>query len=175
MALARTGDAAAWADLYRLHGPRLVAWLRTRHIADAAICAEDLAAEAWAVTAAKIEHFVGDQVQFGGWLFVIAQRQASTCSRRSARRTTDPLEPERMIDVAGAVAASGGDPRWVRAVLDALPPRERAAVALVDALGLDASGAAEMLGTTANAVRVARHRGIRRLRAARCLEARHEP
>jgi RNA polymerase sigma-70 factor (ECF subfamily) len=40
-----------------------------------------------------------------------------------------------------------------------LPPRERAAVALVDALGLDAAEAAACLGGTPGAVRVALHRG----------------
>ncbi|MFM2090054.1 MAG: hypothetical protein RLZZ127_543 [Planctomycetota bacterium] len=67
-------------------------------------------------------------------------------------------------------AAPGPDPVEVgeaaERLFQVLPPRERAAVALVDALGLDAAEAAACIGSTPGAVRVALHRGRLRLRSA---------
>ena len=46
-----------------------------------------------------------------------------------------------------------------------LPPRERDVVGCIDGLGLDVEATARALGISAVAVRVARHRGLRRLRS----------
>jgi RNA polymerase sigma-70 factor (ECF subfamily) len=48
--------------------------------------------------------------------------------------------------------------------LAALPQREREVVACMDVVGLDTASAATALGISAVAVRVARHRGLARLR-----------
>ena len=56
------------------------------------------------------------------------------------------------------------DSVWVRGVLACLAPRERDVVACVDVVGMTVSDAARALGMTPVAVRVARHRALRRLR-----------
>lgn len=83
------------------------------------------------------------------------------------RRTPHQLRP---LDPMVADEPSGPDPVVVTEAVErlflALPPRERAAVALIDALGLDAAEAAACMGGTPGAVRVALHRGRQRLRQA---------
>jgi RNA polymerase sigma-70 factor (ECF subfamily) len=53
---------------------------------------------------------------------------------------------------------------WVRDLLAGLSPRERDVVACIDVVGLSVADAATALGMTPVAVRVARHRALRRLR-----------
>lgn len=53
----------------------------------------------------------------------------------------------------------------MRHALAALPPRERDVIVCLEVLDLGVAGTASALGMTAVAVRVARHRALRRLRA----------
>jgi RNA polymerase sigma-70 factor, ECF subfamily len=163
---AKTGDPEAWRELYRAHAGRLVVWLGTRPSGDTAVSPDDLAAEAWLVAAQRIADFTGTSEQFAGWLFGIARNLASTTERRSRRRRTDPGLPE-TLELPSADVIEEADGRdWVRRALATLPPRERDVVACVDGVGLDVSATAAALGMTSVAVRVAHHRGLKRLRAA---------
>jgi len=160
---AKAGDAGAWRELYRLHAGRLVAWLQMRPTGDTAASAEDVASEAWFVAASKIADFTGSAADFGGWLFGIARRLSATSRRTAQRRNT---RPDDVSDLVGTVPDHGSHVAhqdWVRTMLATLSPRERAAVGLVDGLGMDVQTAAEVLGVTPVALRVARHRGLRRL------------
>lgn len=161
---AKRGDSEAWRTLYRDHAGRLVAWLRLRPTGDTLSSAEDLAAEAWFVAASKIAVFHGTSDEFAGWLFGTARKLNANARRTSHRRGTTPEAPEQMIGIAGSVEDGGDHIAWVRSILAPLPPREREAVGLVDALGVDSRIAAEALGISGVALRVARHRGLRRLR-----------
>jgi RNA polymerase sigma-70 factor (ECF subfamily) len=164
VAAAKRGDPDAWRTLYRAHAGRLLVWLETRSGGDGAISAEDVAADAWLTAAEKVAHFDGDASDFGGWLFGVARRVAANARRRSARRRTDPVaSPPGTASEPGADAAVT-DWAWLREVLDGLSPRERDVVLCIDVLGLDVADAAEALGMTPVAVRVARHRALRRLR-----------
>ncbi|GAA2015951.1 RNA polymerase sigma factor [Nocardioides kribbensis] len=161
---ARTGDAEAWRALYRAHAGRLVVWLGTRPTGDAAVSADDVAAEAWLVAARRIAEFDGDDEEFAGWLFGIARRVGLNLHRRSARRGTTPTEapPETSHHEGPEESRVAID--WARQVLQRLPPRERDVVACTEVVGLDVATTAQALGISAVAVRVARHRGLRRLR-----------
>ncbi len=160
---AKQGDSDAWRELYRAHAGRLVAWLGTRADADAAVAAEDLASEAWLLAAEKIPDFSGNSSDFAGWLFSIARRLAWNSHRRAQRRRTDPTAVE--DDWAGAAPAYPVDENdHVRVLLANLPPRERDVVGCIDGLGFDVSATAVALDISPVAVRVARHRGLRRLR-----------
>ncbi|SKB05782.1 RNA polymerase sigma factor [Aeromicrobium choanae] len=161
---AKRGEQEAWRALYVEHAGRLVAWLRTRPTGDSAAAPEDVAAEAWFVAASKVAEFEGTSSDFGGWIFGIARRISATSRRTWQRRNTRPTEGEELA--LEPVPDHGPDvahQEWLRAVLAGLPPRERAAVGLVDGLGMDPRTAAEVLGISAVALRVARHRGLRRL------------
>lgn len=164
--LARNGDETGWSELYRLHHRRLVVWLRSVPSGDPAAAAEDVAAEAWSVAAHKIREFSGSADDFGGWLLGIARNIATNHRRRSARRQTFAAEqagvgePDARPDPEGAAVGE----EYTRWLLGHLSPREAEVVACIDVVGLDVASAAQALGMSTTAVRVARHRALGRLR-----------
>ncbi len=165
---ARTGDEDAWAALYRAHAHRLLTWLLTTTRGDRAL-AEDLAAEAWLTAARRIGDFRGDEDGFAGWLFGIARKLAQNERRTRTRRATSP-HPTDADDgtVWGAVEDSVGlvdGADLARRLLATLPQREAEVIACVDVVGLDVRSTAAALGISQVAVRVARHRGLGKLRA----------
>lgn len=160
----RAGEHDAWREVYAAHAGRLLLWLRTQSpAADASTSQEDLAADTWLTAAEKITSFRGTRDDFAGWLFGIARGHARNAYRRSRRRDTQPdadaghdratlpLEDESLVGV--------------RAILDRLSGRERDVVALREVVLLDVAGTAKALGISANAVRVAHHRALNKLRA----------
>lgn len=164
---ARTGDEEAWASLYRAHAHRLQTWLQTLTRGDRGL-AEDLAAEAWLTAARRIGDFRGDEDDFAGWLFGIARNLAQNERRTRTRRATTP-HPTDMDDETlwGAVADSAGlvdGADLTRRLLATLPRREAEVIACVDVVGLDVRSTAAALGISQVAVRVARHRGLGKLR-----------
>lgn len=162
---AKQGDPNAWRELYRAHAGRLVVWLGTRPTGDSAASPEDIAAEAWLVAARKVADFSGTAEEFAGWLFGIARNLSATTSRRTLRRRTDPVATDTTLELPlEDPTLEIAEQDWIRQALAALPPRERDAVGCVDGLGLDIASTARALGITEVAVRVARHRGLRRLR-----------
>jgi len=163
VAAAKRGDQDAWRELYRAHAGRLVVWLETRSGADGAVGAEDVAAQAWLTAAEKVADYHGDVAEFGAWLFGIARRVAANARRRTGRRRTDPVAETPSVTVEGPEATVPGS-EWVRDLLAGLTPRERDVVACIDVVGLGVADAARALGMTPVAVRVARHRALRRLR-----------
>jgi RNA polymerase sigma-70 factor, ECF subfamily len=165
VARAKQGDAEAWRALYRDHAGRLLVWLSTRPLSDAAVTSEDLAAEAWLIAAEKIAMFHGTSSEFAGWLFGIARRLGSNVHRRGRRRRTDPVD---LSSLGQHPTVAGPEPSyavkdWVQRALTTLPPRERDVVGCRDVVGLDVEATATALGISSVAVRVAHHRGLRRL------------
>lgn len=163
---AKAGDAQAWRELYRAHAGRLVVWLGTRPSGDAAVTPDDVAAEAWLTAASKIPEFTGTADEFAGWLFGIARHLSTNTRRRSGRRLTVPAAFEGSDD-GGTV--DGPEPELmardvVARTLAVLSPRERDVVACIDVVGLDVDATARALEISPVAVRVAHHRGLRRLR-----------
>ena len=167
VACARAGDEDAWAELYGDHAERLVVWLSHLPQVDAASDAEDVAAEAWLTAARRIADFSGDRHDFAGWLFGIARNVARNRSRNSYRRRTTPEDPTlsdgrfgRVEDLAHEVVADDA----ARQLIARLPEREAQVIACIDVVGLDVATTRQALGMSAGAVRVAHHRGLRRLR-----------
>jgi RNA polymerase sigma-70 factor (ECF subfamily) len=165
---AKAGDADAWHALYVAHAGRLLLWLRARQPVDCAVSADDVASETWLVAARRVHHFHGTSDQFAGWLFGIGRKVAANQSRRGALRVTAALdgheveEPGR-VPIDPQEAVSGLD--WVRSELARLPRRERDVLACTEVIGLDVAATAHALGMTSVAVRVSRHRALKRLRA----------
>jgi RNA polymerase sigma-70 factor (ECF subfamily) len=165
---ARAGDAAAWASLHRAHAGRLTVWLSHLAPRDSVASAEDLAAESWLTAAERIHEFRGGDDAFAGWLFGIARNHARNAVRRTVRRQTTPtgVVEDTLVLPFGSPAleeqVAGDD--WVQTALAQLPEREREVITCIDVVGLDNSAAAAALGISAIAVRVARHRGLGRLR-----------
>jgi RNA polymerase sigma-70 factor (ECF subfamily) len=160
---ARAGDPAAWRELYLSLTGRLLVWLRARPSGDVAADPDDLVMETWLVAAERIADFRGDESDFAGWLFGIARRQAANARRRTSRRATTPGEvPDAPGTSTPEPEVAGAD--WVRHTLSHLPPREADVLACLDVTGLDVATTAAALGISPAAVRVAHHRGLRRLR-----------
>lgn len=163
---ARDGDPDAWRELYETITGRLVVWLRARPSGDTAAAPEDLAADAWLVAAERIADFDGTVDQFAAWVFGIARNHANNVRRRSKRRATDPAP-----DVPDAGFAEDDLPYdraagldWIRGQLSHLPRRQGEVIALTEVVGMRATEVSAVLGINATAVRVARHRGLARLR-----------
>lgn len=170
IAQAKAGDHAAWRALYTAHAGRLLVWLRTLPSGDPGIAAEDLAAEAWLTAASKIADFRGTSSDFAGWLFGIARLHARNAARRSARRRTTPAAIETLeLTQSNAPSQSGhvsaDSEGWIAWLLSHLSERERQVVACLEVVGLDVATTATALGINASAVRVAHHRGLKKLRA----------
>jgi RNA polymerase sigma-70 factor, ECF subfamily len=164
---AKSGDADAWRALYRAHAGRLVVWLSVRPSGDSALSAEDLAADTWLTAADRIHVFHGSSEEFAGWLFGIARKLNANARRRSGRRGTQPADLSGTHAFEHAVEGPEDDLAghdWVMRLLEALPQREREVVGCMDVVGLDVVGTSRALGMTPVAVRVARHRALRRLR-----------
>lgn len=167
VALARAGDPEAWRALYDAYAGRLLTWLLALVTGDVAMSAEDVAAEAWLTAARRMGSFEGDESAFAGWLFGIARNIAMNTRRRSARRATTPSSIEAddvSWGVSGDVADGVVGDDSVRRLLARLPPREAEVIAAVDVAGMDVATTSRALGISATAVRVARHRGLGKLR-----------
>lgn len=166
VARAKRGDEAAWAELYGDHAQRLVVWLRHLPHLDPAADAEDVAAETWLIAARKVRDFRGDRYDFAGWLFGIARNVSRTRSRSATARNSMPVDPGtdlgwgRVDDHASTVASAD----LARRLVARLPDREAQVVACLDVVGLDVGSVSRALGISRTAVRVAHHRGLRRLR-----------
>lgn len=163
VAAAKRGDADAWRELYRAHAGRLLVWLQRRPLSDGAMTAEDLAAETWLTAASKVADFIGSSEEFAGWLFGISRNLEANARRRENRRRTAPLAEVEPDPVPGPEPAYVAED-WVRSALAELPDRERDVVTCLDVIGLDVATTATALGISHVAVRVARHRGLKRLR-----------
>ncbi|WP_028653502.1 RNA polymerase sigma factor [Nocardioides halotolerans] len=176
VSLARAGDQLAWKQLYQRDAGRLVAWLRWLPRPDGAVADEDVAAQAWLTAATKIHEFRGSDDDFTGWLFGIARHHALNDYRRGVRRQTRPADVVRLETSSVEAERDLGlveDHDATRRLLALLSPREAEVIACIDVAGLDVRATATALGMSASAVRVARHRGLARLR--RLLEANDAP
>jgi len=160
------GDDVAFRALYRHLHPRLLRYASVLVGADA----EDVTAEAWLQIIRDLPRFSGNLDGFRGWTARIVRNRAIETVRARGRRPADPAD----LDV---LAAQPGPDDTARHALDAISTRD--AVAMIAALprveaeavllravvGLDATTAGQVLGKRAGTVRVAAHRGLRRLAA----------
>ena len=155
---------AAFAVLWRDGNPALLRYLRVT----APDAAEDVAAETWVQVVRGLPGFRGDEQAWRGWLFTIARRRALDERRRRSRHPVAPLgellgarEP-RTEDAAGLAMDNVATAAAIAAV-SALPPLQAEVILLRVLGGLDTETVARMVGRSPGAVRVAAHRGLRRL------------
>ncbi|MCW2539434.1 MAG: polymerase, sigma-24 subunit, subfamily [Frankiales bacterium] len=166
LADAVAGDISGFESLYRDTNFRLIRYARSLVQGDA----EDVVSEAWLQISRDLRNFSGDLPHFRAWSATIVRHRALDHLRSSARRLTLPLE---LTEPAVATGSGEADPadtvienlttRAALALIAELPQDQAEAVLLRVVFGLDASRAGEVLGKRAGAVRVATHRGLRRL------------
>ena len=164
LAAAQHGIEAAFAVLWRDSNPVLLRYLRV----SAPDAAEDIAAETWVQVVRGLPGFRGDEQAWRSWLFTTARRRAIDERRRRARHPAAPLaeaagahEP-RAPDAAGLALENLGTAGAIAAV-SALPPLQAEVILLRVLAGLDTEAVARIVGRSPGAVRVAAHRGLRRL------------
>jgi RNA polymerase sigma-70 factor, ECF subfamily len=156
----------AFSVLWRDANPALLRYLRV--IAPGA--AEDIAADTWVQVVRGLAAFRGDEAAWRAWLFTIARRRAVDEGRRRSRRPVVSV-PE-VADVAEPGTPDPADlvleklSTQAAVALIATLPRLQAEVILLRVVaGLDTLAVARLVGRSPGAVRVAAHRGLRRLAA----------
>ena len=166
LAEAQGGDEDAFACLFRDVQPALLRYLRIT----APGAADDVASETWLQVVAGLAGFSGGENAFRAWLFTIARHRAIDWGRSQARRRTVPLaesdSAELTVPDAAEAALERISTRAVLARVSALPPDQAEIILLRVVAGLDATEVARIVGKSPGAVRVAAHRGLRRLAAA---------
>jgi RNA polymerase sigma-70 factor, ECF subfamily len=163
---AQQGDEAGFVAIYRDVQPRLLRYATVLVGRDAA---EDVTAEAWLQISRDVHRFTGDVDRFRGWAATIVHHRAMDLCRANARRPAAapalddvPDGPAGVADTA-ASALDALSTDLALMLIAALPREQAQAVLLRAVVGLDAGTAGEVLGKRAGAVRVAAHRGLKKL------------
>lgn len=161
---AQAGDERAFRSVYIEVHPGLLRYVRVLVGDDA----EDVTSEAWLQVVRDLHKFRGDGTDFKAWTATVARHRALDHIRHVRRRPAYPTasdeipEPPSAPDAAdlalGAISTADAV-----ALLATLPTEQAEAVMLRAVLGLDAAAAAAVLGKRPGAVRMAAHRGLRRL------------
>jgi RNA polymerase sigma-70 factor, ECF subfamily len=163
LARAQQGDEEAFARLWRDLNPALL-----RYLSVSGEPAEDVASDTWATVVKGLRRFTGDESGWRAWVFITARRRAVDAGRRRARRgemerswSSFPVESA-PPDPADVVAASEDTDAALR-LLGQLSPLQAEVIALRVLTGLSTEEVAKIVGRSTGAVRVAAHRGLRRL------------
>jgi RNA polymerase sigma-70 factor (ECF subfamily) len=163
LAEAKAGDEAAFTRLFRDVQPALLRYLRL-----IAPDADDVASDTWLQVVGGLERFRGEEQEFRAWLFTIARHRAADSGRSRARRPAVPLEmtEAEQRPTASDTADQALEAVSTRAVLELIAtlPGDQAEIILLRVVaGLEAREVARIVGKSPGAVRVAAHRGLRKL------------
>jgi RNA polymerase sigma-70 factor (ECF subfamily) len=164
LAAARGGDEAAFTCLFRDVQPALLRYLQVI----APRFADDVAGETWLQVVAGLARFRGGEDAFRAWVFTIARHRAIDAGRSRARRRTVPHpgseQAERLpAPDAADLALEAISTQAVVALIARLPRDQAEIIMLRVVAGLSTQDVARMVGKSQGAVRVAAHRGLRRL------------
>ena len=165
---ARHGHEAGFVSLYRDLQPRLIRYATVLVGRDEA---DDVTAEAWLQIARDLPAFTGDLNGFRGWATTIVRNRAMDLLRAGMRRPAAPsgldefTHPATTADTADTAAAALETLSTTAAIrlIASLPRTEAETVLLRAVIGLDTATTAAVLGKRDGAVRVAAHRGLKRL------------
>jgi RNA polymerase sigma-70 factor (ECF subfamily) len=164
LAAAQGGSEAAFARLWRDANPALLRYLRVI----AAGAEEDIAAETWVQVVRGLSAFRGDEPAWRAWLFTTARRRAIDLARRRSRRPEAPLDDMTVAQLPGTgdsaeAALENLSTAAAIALVSGLPRLQAEVILLRVVAGLDTELVARLLHKSPGAVRVAAHRGLRRL------------
>ena len=176
LARLRDGEEAAFAELVRREGGRMLA--AARRILRSDDDAQDALQDAFVSAFRHLPEFAGD-ARLSTWLHRIAINAALMRLRSRKRRREDSIEPLLpAFEADGHFSAPG--PAWrpdaavalesretatlVRACIDRLPESHRTVLLLRDIEGLDTAETAAALGLGLDAVKMRLHRARQALR-----------
>lgn len=162
------GDDAAFAELYDALAPRLYAFL-LRQTRDPGKAEDVVQQTMLQIHRARGRFMPGAEVL--PWAFAIARRLFIDQHRRHGREVLAPTDDDATLQLLVALDTPADDvasARELAARLDAelqkLPENQRVAFELIRLEGLAVAEAAEILGTTAAAVKLRAHRAYDALR-----------
>jgi RNA polymerase sigma-70 factor (ECF subfamily) len=164
LAAAQCGSEQAFSVLWRDVNPALLRYLRVV----AAEHAEDVAAETWVQVVRGLPRFTGDEAAWRAWLFTTARRRMLDQVRLRKRHPSEPLDEISSMDIprtadAEQLAMDNMATESAMALLSKLPEQQAEVIFLRVVAGMDTEAVAEMLGRSPGAVRVAAHRGLKKL------------
>ncbi len=164
LAAAQGGNEEAYAHLWRDANPSLLRYLRVL----APEQAEDIAAETWVQVVRGLPRFSGDEAAWRAWLFTTARRRLLDQARQRRRHPAEPLDEVSQADLPRAadaeqLAMENIATESALALLSRLSAQQADVIMLRVVAGLDTEVVADMLGMTTGAVRVAAHRGLKKL------------
>jgi len=165
------GDSQAFADLVRRY-ERLVFRIAGGFLRDRGEV-EDVAQEAFLKAYEALSGFRAE-APFGPWIAQIATRTCYDRLRARQRRGEVAWDDLSLSEQSEARAFAAGRPAddttaardLAERALAALPPKDRQALILADAMGHTAAEVGQMMGCTALAVRLRLHRARRAMRQA---------
>ena len=164
LAAAQRGDEAAFSRLWRDGNPALLRYLRVI----APDVAEDAVADTWLHVVRGLADFRGDEPAWRAWLFTTARRRMIDESRRRSRRPMRALEevPPGQLPISpdtADLAIEQAGTRSAMALVSRLPAHQAEVILLRVVAGLDNETVARLVRRSPGAVRVAAHRGLRRM------------
>jgi RNA polymerase sigma factor (sigma-70 family) len=164
LARLRSGDEAAWAELYRGFSPRVLGFLRGLGATDA----EDLMGEVFVQVVRDLWRFEGDERAFRAWLFTVAHHRLLDAKRRARRRPFElfakvPEDPAARGDVTDD-AFGELERTEVMAVLGRLSRDQRAVLLLRIVGDLTVEEVARAVGKRPGAVKALQRRGLAAVR-----------
>lgn len=163
---ARSGDAAAWEELYRGAYPRLLGFARHRLSGDAS--PEDAVLETMTRALERIDRFHWRDGGFDAWLFgilrlVVLEHRRADARARPVERLPDLLAP---AEAEPAAVAERHERRGiVRRAFARLSDGDRELLELRVVAELSAEEVARVVGKRPGAVRMGQARALERLRA----------
>jgi RNA polymerase sigma-70 factor (ECF subfamily) len=163
---AQQGDPTAFDTLYVTVQPGLLRYLRGLVGEDA----EDVAADAWLQIARDLP-VLRDTGGFRAWAAAVGRHRALDHLRHRRRRPVVAMADEDLALLASHDRDAADDvmeaasTETALALIASLPVDQAEAVLLRVVVGLDTNETAKVLGKRPGAVRVAAHRGLRRLAA----------
>ncbi|MDS1112345.1 sigma-70 family RNA polymerase sigma factor [Gordonia westfalica] len=130
--------------------------------------ADDIAQEALMAVMTALPRYRDQGKPFMAFVYGITSHKVADAMRVAARVKSDPVEdvPE-VSHVTGGPEQSALDAdgsRRMRALLEVLPDKQREVLVLRLVVGMSAEETAQMIGSTAGAVRVAQHRALAKLK-----------
>lgn len=164
LAAAQCGSEQAFSVLWQDVNPALLRYLRVV----AAEHAEDVAAETWVQVVRGLPRFTGDEAAWRAWLFTTARRRMLDQVRLRKRHPSEPLDEISPMDIprtadAEQLAMDNMATESAMALLSRLPEQQAEVIFLRVVAGMDTEAVADMLGRSPGAVRVAAHRGLKKL------------
>ena len=156
MRAAIAGDERAYGEFLR-QTARLVRSFAGRRAGQSGIDPEDIVQETLLAIHTK-RHTWRDDAPVTPWVHAIARYKLADAFRRRGRRQEVGIDA--IADTLAAPASETPGEREIGRALGTLPPRQRSVVTTLSIDGCSVGEAAQSLGMSKTAVRVAFHRGL---------------